>query len=939
MGICRLTDIADTSIKMRHELVGILPRLTSFACRLTGSRDDGADLVQSACQRALESVHQWRPDARLDSWMYRIIHNLWIDGLRKQKGRRTWSLDGLQDSGPSVDGRTTVDARLMLQSVRRVIKQLPQEQRDVLELIVVDGRSYRDTAIQLGVPVGTVMSRLARARGKLKTEIGWPISALLLAVALGVRTEDEALADEASDRSLADLSFAPVAELDRTTRAAQATDLGFAKTVVVLAYVLGWMQEQRGIIETDDQVDAQTLDSLTAYLIGDEQPGSPHADTLGRAPGDWTGSGMAAAAAGSTSEAPSGEPQGALPALESLDAQGAEENRDPAFDAAAAAISGDADRHAAASADQEQPIVGSLGDETLKEHMDEALAGKNDTPSLLRSVDAAAGFAAAGGHQIAGTAGTFQLQSSNSQTGLIGTAGSELLTARGEFHDGNQILIGSAADDVLTGSEGDDALYGGDGDDVLSGGSGQDLVFGGDGDDLLSGGDPAGPVPDLPESIRQDIIARVAAPTAQDDSGDGSPESENLPQQPVITETETAEAETAETAAPEAATTETTTVDSVAAGSDPQTGTAEQTADEQASNSEDGDEIPPEQDPEHQASNSQGASESPPQQNSPQQDPEVIAPGQDPEQHASDGEGAEEASPGPTNEDAQSDDHPAPPAGTEAVQGQTQDDDPPQAQVPDDAPPAEAAPTEDSGGQDPAEANTSAPNDGGIDQVINDPNDDSAQHWWGYDDFLFGGHGNDLIWGGKGNDWLFGGQGRDQLHGGDDDDLIFGGTEDDRIWGGQGDDIVVGGGGHDQAYFDGDRGEFLVSGSNQDYVTVTDLRAGSPSGWDFLIEVETLEFNDGSYATADLVQEYQAWVSDRLLGEPETDSGDPIALGDVVDSDADDVGPDGPGDSGGTHEPAQDGQAAPAVGPAGNSDPLPSVDQIVEETGSAVQVM
>jgi RNA polymerase sigma-70 factor (ECF subfamily) len=127
---------------MGEQLLGLLPRLGRFARGLTGSTEDANDLVQAACQRALEREHQWMPGTRLDSWMFRIVRTLEI----------------------VVDGPRLIEARLTFDSVRRAVGKLPEAQREVLLLVCVEGLSYRETAETLGLPMGTVMSRLARAR-------------------------------------------------------------------------------------------------------------------------------------------------------------------------------------------------------------------------------------------------------------------------------------------------------------------------------------------------------------------------------------------------------------------------------------------------------------------------------------------------------------------------------------------------------------------------------------------------------------------------------------------------------------------------------------------------------------------------------------------------------------------------------------------------------
>ena len=148
---------------MQRDLVALLPRLRRFARGLAGSLDAADDLVQAACERALANRQQWQVGTRLDSWMYRIVQNLWIDQLRANKRWQQAGEDALA-SIPANDMARAVEARLELAAVRSAIDTLPAEQRAVLMLVTVEGQSYRNAAEILDVPIGTVMSRLARAR-------------------------------------------------------------------------------------------------------------------------------------------------------------------------------------------------------------------------------------------------------------------------------------------------------------------------------------------------------------------------------------------------------------------------------------------------------------------------------------------------------------------------------------------------------------------------------------------------------------------------------------------------------------------------------------------------------------------------------------------------------------------------------------------------------
>lgn len=148
---------------IRAGLPALLPRLRRFALSLTGSPTDADELVQRACERVLNRSEQLRDQTRVDAWIYGIMRNLWIDELR---GRRIRRHDQIEAAAEVVgaDGIAVAEGRLGLAEVRRALATLPAEQRTVLVLICVDGLSYRETAEVLGIPIGTVMSRLSRGR-------------------------------------------------------------------------------------------------------------------------------------------------------------------------------------------------------------------------------------------------------------------------------------------------------------------------------------------------------------------------------------------------------------------------------------------------------------------------------------------------------------------------------------------------------------------------------------------------------------------------------------------------------------------------------------------------------------------------------------------------------------------------------------------------------
>ena len=152
------------------EMLTLLPRLRRFAVALTGRAADADDLVQDTIERALRNLDQFTPGTRMDSWMFRIAQNLWIDNLRSRKARgQPVELENVEQL--SIDGRRAVDARLMLNDTINALAALPEDQRVVVALVLVDGLSYREAASVLQVPIGTVTSRLARGRDALAAKV------------------------------------------------------------------------------------------------------------------------------------------------------------------------------------------------------------------------------------------------------------------------------------------------------------------------------------------------------------------------------------------------------------------------------------------------------------------------------------------------------------------------------------------------------------------------------------------------------------------------------------------------------------------------------------------------------------------------------------------------------------------------------------------------
>ncbi|MEJ0003933.1 MAG: RNA polymerase sigma factor [Pararobbsia sp.] len=144
----------------------MLPRLWAFALRISGNQQDAEDLVQHACVRALERAHQLQPDTAPLSWMFSIVHSIWINEIRARSVRRRngaeWDDELLETIADPFAPNPETDA-----SIRQIIgavEQLPEAQRVVMLLVAVEGLSYSEAAQALEVPIGTIMSRLSRAR-------------------------------------------------------------------------------------------------------------------------------------------------------------------------------------------------------------------------------------------------------------------------------------------------------------------------------------------------------------------------------------------------------------------------------------------------------------------------------------------------------------------------------------------------------------------------------------------------------------------------------------------------------------------------------------------------------------------------------------------------------------------------------------------------------
>jgi RNA polymerase sigma-70 factor (ECF subfamily) len=154
------------------ELVAALPVLRRYALSLCRRPDMADDLVQIAVERAIATRARFDPDARLVPWLFRILRNAWIDAGRRQATRGT-ELDVHDMPEAAVhDGARATEAAVMLRQTEAALAMLPEEQREVIHLVCFEELSYAEAAEILGIPKGTVMSRLARGRVALAAKLG-----------------------------------------------------------------------------------------------------------------------------------------------------------------------------------------------------------------------------------------------------------------------------------------------------------------------------------------------------------------------------------------------------------------------------------------------------------------------------------------------------------------------------------------------------------------------------------------------------------------------------------------------------------------------------------------------------------------------------------------------------------------------------------------------
>ena len=152
--------------EIRDGIAAVYPRLWRYCLVQTGKRDRADDLAQNTCLRAMEKHESYQPGTHLDRWLFTMAHRLWLNEIRATAVRTGTGIVALEDT-EIADGSATSEENIFVAEVFAKIGALPEGQRVVVLLAYVEGFTYQETADTLGIPIGTVMSRLASARKKI----------------------------------------------------------------------------------------------------------------------------------------------------------------------------------------------------------------------------------------------------------------------------------------------------------------------------------------------------------------------------------------------------------------------------------------------------------------------------------------------------------------------------------------------------------------------------------------------------------------------------------------------------------------------------------------------------------------------------------------------------------------------------------------------------
>jgi RNA polymerase sigma-70 factor (ECF subfamily) len=148
------------------DIEALIPRLRRYARALTGSREAADDLTQDTLERAWAKRHQWRAGTDLRAWLFAVMHSVFVNGVRR--ARPLASLDGDDPPAERGDAAASAESEAAVRQIREALLRLPEEQRQVVLLVGLEQFSYAEAAEVIGVPIGTVMSRLSRGRERLR---------------------------------------------------------------------------------------------------------------------------------------------------------------------------------------------------------------------------------------------------------------------------------------------------------------------------------------------------------------------------------------------------------------------------------------------------------------------------------------------------------------------------------------------------------------------------------------------------------------------------------------------------------------------------------------------------------------------------------------------------------------------------------------------------
>jgi RNA polymerase sigma-70 factor, ECF subfamily len=162
----------------RQLIIDHIPRLRRYARALVGDRYAADDLVQDTLERAWNKFYLWRPGSDLRAWLFAIMHNVFVNQVRRRRNE----IEQAMEEPPAVAVRATQSDQLELQDVDRALRILSDEQREVMLLIAIEQMTYDEVSRALDIPIGTVMSRLSRARDRLRQLLGGQSSVVALKV-------------------------------------------------------------------------------------------------------------------------------------------------------------------------------------------------------------------------------------------------------------------------------------------------------------------------------------------------------------------------------------------------------------------------------------------------------------------------------------------------------------------------------------------------------------------------------------------------------------------------------------------------------------------------------------------------------------------------------------------------------------------------------------